>query len=91
MNKVLREVIKVLTCKLMNARSIVNKMLELEEMVYEEDPDIILITESWTNSYIPLAEIHIPGYEIIRKDRVNRKDSGCVAYFREDIRATALE
>ena len=28
----------------MNARSIANKMLELEEMVYEEDPDIILIT-----------------------------------------------
>ena len=75
----------------MNVRSIVNKMLELEEMVYEEDPDIILIIESWINSYIPLAEINIPGHEIVRKDRVNRKGGGCVAYFREDIRATALE
>ena len=35
---------KVLTCKFMNARNIVNKTMELEEIIYEEDPDIILIT-----------------------------------------------
>lgn len=45
-----------------------NKILGLEETVYEEDPDIILIIESWSDIYIPLAEINIPCYEMTRKD-----------------------
>jgi len=37
-----------LVCFYVNARSLVYKMSELELYVYEEKPDIIGITESWT-------------------------------------------
>ena len=78
-------------CKLLNARSIVSKVVDLETMVYEEDPDVVLITETWTNKHIQQAEIAIPGYDIIRKDRSGRKGEGCVAYLREALKATALD
>ena len=38
---------KKLICILLNARSIINKIEELEALVYEKHPDIIFITESW--------------------------------------------
>ena len=35
-----------------NARSIVNKMSELKAIAANKNPDIIIITESWTNDTI---------------------------------------
>ena len=57
-------------CILLNARSIVRKVDELKLLVHEENSDIIFITESWTTEHIGKAEINIPGYDVIRKDRI---------------------
>lgn len=65
----------MLTCEFLNARSIVSKMLELEERVYEENPDMYNINKSWAKSFIYHTEISLQGYDMIRKDRTNRKGS----------------
>jgi hypothetical protein len=37
-----------------------------------EKPDIIGITETWLNDEILSSELHLGGYNVIRKDRKNR-------------------
>ena len=53
-----------------NARSIVNKMDELRAIVTIKNPDIVAITETWTNDIVNDEHLQLRGYEIIeRKDR----------------------
>ena len=59
-----------LACFYVDARSIVYKMSELELYVYEEKPDIIGITESWTFEDLQNSELNIDGYILLRKDRI---------------------
>ena len=58
-------------CMCLNARSIINKKNELNLMVYDINPDIIGITESWANNdIITDAELGLSGYVMFRKDRM---------------------
>ena len=52
-------------------QSIRNKLDELHILVQERRPDIIGITESWLNSDISTAEVHLPGYIVHRQDRTD--------------------
>ena len=70
-------------CILLNARSIVRKDDDLKLLVHDENSDIIFITESWTAEHIGEAEINIPGYELIWKDRMNKRGGGCLIYAKE--------
>ena len=67
-------------CILLNARSIVRKDYELKLLVHDENIDIIFITESRTAEHIGEAEINIPGYDLIRKDSMNKRGGGCLIY-----------
>ena len=49
----------------MNARSIINKMVEMESYVYALKPDLIMITESWTIEDISDAELSIDDFAIL--------------------------
>jgi ribonuclease P/MRP protein subunit RPP40 len=59
----------------------------LELYVVEEKPDLICITESWTNETIVDAEINFTGYTLFRKDRKNRVGGGVLLYVRNNIKA----
>ena len=59
----------------MNARSIVNKIPELNLLVNSENPDLICISESWLDQTIDSSLLSLPGYVIFRKDR-NRHGGG---------------
>jgi len=48
--------------------------LRAEVKVY--DPDIIGITESWTDDKISDTEIQIVGFEVFRQDRLMSKGGG---------------
>ena len=54
-----------LLCFYVNARSIVYKMSELELYIFEEKPDIIGITESWTFEELQNSELNIDGYVLL--------------------------
>ena len=64
-----------------------NKTEELELYTVEEKPDLICITESWTNETIGDAEINFSGYTLFRKDRKNRVCGGVLLYVRNNIKA----
>lgn len=55
-----------------NARSLVNKVTDLEAILFEHDPHITTITETWLSSGIANPTIFPPGYTILRKDRGSR-------------------
>ena len=52
-----------------DARSIMNKLDELQCIAGEENPDIICITETWAHKDIIDAELNMEGYNLVRNDR----------------------
>ena len=56
---------------LINCRSVVNKLAEIEILLLNESIDILCITESWLNPSIPDEIVTIPGYNLYRRDRQN--------------------
>ena len=59
----------------LNARSIVSKLSELEVLINDNNPDIVLITESWCNSSISDALLNIQGYNLETELRTDRNDT----------------
>ena len=66
----------------LNATSIVNKKNELNIMVEDIDPHIIVITESWANTDITDAELGLTGYVMFRRDRIGRRGGGVGLVYR---------
>jgi len=55
-------------------------------LVYDINPDIIGVTESWTNADITDAEILLPGYIMFRCDRpTGNKGGGVLLYVRSSL------
>ena len=74
-----------------NARSIVNKIQELRLYAHTNNPDIIAITESWTNSSITNQYLDIPNYTIVsrhdRNDTTNGRGGGILIYVKHPIKS----
>jgi hypothetical protein len=70
----------LLKCRLINARSVINKIDDLRVIANTENLDIICITESWANNNVADAELSIPGYNITRNDRENKRGGGILLY-----------
>lgn len=74
-----------ISCMLINARSIVNKVEEMQNLAYDLSPDIVLITETWAKESIGDAELKLDGYEIFRKDRKQIKGGGCIIHSKSSL------
>ena len=73
-------------CIYLNARSLVNKFDDFSALVSDLNPDIIGVTESWTNADINDAEILLPGYTLFRCDRpTDNKGGGVLLYVRSSL------
>ena len=57
-----------LSCGLINARSLKNKLIEFQTAVYAENLDIIAVTETWLDESVYDKEILSSGYDIHRRD-----------------------
>ena len=66
----------------LNARSIVNKINELNIMVEDINPHIIGMTESWANKDISDAELILTGYVMFRRYRIGRRGGGVILYIK---------
>ena len=55
-----------------NARILVNKLINLQSLVYSSIPGIVAITETWLNKDIFSNEILPHDYCIYHKDRLSR-------------------
>ena len=63
------------TCHL-NIRSIYGKIDEVRLIVLSSGIDIFCVSESCLDATISNSEIHIPGYDIERRDRQNGQNGG---------------
>ena len=72
-----------LDCFPTNARSIVNKTSELEEYVFEYNPEVIIISDSWAQDSISDVELNLNGFNLLRSDRLFSKGGGCMLYVKE--------
>ena len=63
-----------------------NKLEQFETYVYELNPDIIGVTESWTSSCILDSELSVDGYDLFRQDRpVNHNGGGVLLYVKSSL------
>ena len=74
-----------------NAQSLVNKIDELRVLVNTNSPDIVIISEAWTNDSISSDYLSIGGYNIIerrdRNDTDKGRGGGLLMYVRNELYA----
>ena len=66
-------------------RPLMNKIDDLSVFMYENDPDVVFVTESWTSSDTLDSQLCMTGYELYRFDRRYRKGGGCIIYAKNDL------
>ena len=80
-----------LTLLYTNAQSLVNKVNEMKAVTAINNPDLLIVTETWTNEAIADEYLNIDGYDIIeRKDRNDTlmgRGGGIVVYAKKDLYA----
>ena len=75
----------------LNACSLCSKLNDLEILSNDEEPDLVLICETWCNSDVTNAMLNVPGYFIEPDLRVDRKDTmngiggGFIVYVKEGL------
>ena len=77
-----------------NSRSLVNEIEEVDRLVIEANPELIGITESWTNPTISNPEIAIDGYLMHRQDRSHSdrtRGGGLIWYVKNDLQIDTVE
>ena len=59
-----------------NAQSLVNKIEELRAIIAINNPDVTIITETWTHEAISNEYLNVNGYDIIERQDRNDTDKG---------------
>lgn len=71
-----------------NANSVRNHRLELVNLLTENDIDVACIQETFLKPSIPF---NLPGYRIIRKDRLRTKGGGVLIAMKSSICFNVIE
>ena len=67
-----------------NTRSLVPKIVELEEFLLRTNVNLAFISETWLKESIADSVVNIPGYSIIRRDRRANAHGGVCLYISEN-------
>ena len=76
---------------LADVRSLANKIDDLDVVFRLKCVDLALITETWLSNSIPDTVIEIPGYSLLRKDRVERRGGGVGIYIKHTLSFKVLD
>ena len=68
----------------LNVRSITHKMDSIRLLLKDNTLDIFTVSETWLSPKVTDAEITIPGYSVVRKDR-NSRGGGVAMFIRNGI------
>ena len=72
-----------------------NKKLKLDLTVEERKPDLMILSETWTNSSVLESELEFRGYQLVvrkdRKDTKNGRGGGLLIYQNENVHCKPLE
>ena len=61
----------------LNAHSLCSKLNDMKILLNDEEPDLVMICETWCNSDVTIATLNVPGYfiepdlHVIRKNTMN--------------------
>ena len=72
----------------LNARSILTKTDELALVIHNQKSDIVMVSETWLSDVIPDEALYfpgIPGFSVIRNDRVNMRGGGVAVFVKDTI------
>lgn len=72
-----------------NARSIVNKSVNLESVILSYNPHVVVLTETWLHDDIDDTAVFPPSYQAYRRDRSSR-GGGVAVLVKENISAVLL-
>ena len=70
---------------LSNARSLTNKVNELEVLKESYRADLIFVTETWLADTVPDEIVNVSGLNIVRRDRLCGRGGGVAIYVNHDI------
>ena len=60
----------------MNVRSLMNKFSEVKPFLTRSSPDVLLLSETWTQPELPMSLFSVPNYNHWRFDRQTVRDNG---------------
>jgi hypothetical protein len=69
----------------MNAQSVARHHHEITSSFSGVDIHALLVSESWLKPTLPSSLFLLPGYTLLRNDRVERRGGGVCIYLREDL------
>ncbi len=77
----------------LNVQSIRNRnhLIQVKELVFNEKPNILALSETWLNSSTTNAEVEIQEYKIYRLDRKPKKGGGVCICGRNDFKTKVLK
>ena len=68
-----------------------NHHTQLKQLMSVEDFDILTLSKTWLNSTHTNTSILIPGYRLIRQDRLGKRGGGICAYVRSSIKVMQMK
>ena len=76
----------------LNVRSLKNRghFVQVKDIVASHNFDVFTISETWLDHTVSNLEIEIPGYDIYRIDRQNKRGGGVCAYVRQFFKTEVL-
>ena len=69
-----------LSCISTNCQSLLNKLSELRQMVFDREPSIIALTETWLVPDVKDSELDIPNYSLLRSYSPRGRCGGVALY-----------
>ena len=86
--------LKGITIGHINIRSIYRKLEEIIRILSVSNLDVLCITESWLNRFVPDYMLSIDGYNILRADRTAESgkttSGGIIVYYKNSLNVTLL-
>jgi len=67
-----------------NLMSLVPKLAQVQEFLLRTQVDLAFITETWLKTAVANTVVDIPGYSIIRRDRMSSDHGGVCLYIKEN-------
>ena len=71
--------------------SLAPKMDEVSDVIINANLDIACITETWLCDHIQDNVVCIPGYNVVRRDRIDVIHGGVCTYIKKELKYNVLE
>ena len=75
-----------------NARSVVNKAVDVNDLIVESDWDVLCLTETWlmeAGDNVSIGEKTPPGFSCLHRPRLSGRGGDVAVIFREHLKAYA--